>query len=160
MKQKIRTNKVWVAYKEVVLALRLLLVAVFFVGANKDFSKPQQDKARQFIDAGADIVLGGHPHVTQSMEIYKNKPIFYSLGNFVFDQVSYDKVQQGLAVGTVFNKDKLEFYIFPMQNKNFQVNFADKENRDIILKWLSDKAVASDNIKKQIISGKIIINIH
>lgn len=37
------------------------------------------------IDAGADIVVGGHPHVTQGAEIYRGRPIIYSLGNFVFD---------------------------------------------------------------------------
>ena len=36
------------------------------------------------IDSGADIVIGSHPHVTQNIEIYNNKPIFYSLGNFLF----------------------------------------------------------------------------
>jgi poly-gamma-glutamate capsule biosynthesis protein CapA/YwtB (metallophosphatase superfamily) len=37
------------------------------------------------IDAGADVVVGGHPHVTQGAEYYKGKLIVYSLGNFVFD---------------------------------------------------------------------------
>lgn len=44
------------------------------------------DLAHQLIDAGADIIHGHHPHVLQPIEIYKNKPIFYSLGNFIFDQ--------------------------------------------------------------------------
>jgi len=38
------------------------------------------------VDAGADIIHGHHPHVLQKTEIYQNKPIFYSLGNFIFDQ--------------------------------------------------------------------------
>jgi len=42
--------------------------------------------AHQFIDAGVDIIHGHHPHVLQQTEIYQNKPIFYSLGNFIFDQ--------------------------------------------------------------------------
>ncbi len=42
--------------------------------------------AHQMIDAGADIIHGHHPHVLQNTEIYKNKPIYYSLGNFIFDQ--------------------------------------------------------------------------
>jgi hypothetical protein len=40
------------------------------------------------IDAGADAVVGGHPHVTQDVEQYRGKPVFYSLGNFVFDSFS------------------------------------------------------------------------
>ena len=45
----------------------------------------QRQLARRMIDAGADAVVGGHPHVTQDIEIYQGKPVIYSLGNFVFD---------------------------------------------------------------------------
>ena len=47
----------------------------------KDYQKTM---GRQYIDAGADLVVGSHPHVLQEMEIYNGKPIVYSLGNFVF----------------------------------------------------------------------------
>lgn len=40
--------------------------------------------ARQCIDEGADVVIGHGPHVLQGMEMYKGKPIFYGLGNFIF----------------------------------------------------------------------------
>jgi poly-gamma-glutamate synthesis protein (capsule biosynthesis protein) len=50
------------------------------------YPSPDQIRiGRKLVDAGADIILGGHPHVTQSYEVYKNRPIFYSLGNFIFD---------------------------------------------------------------------------
>ena len=45
----------------------------------------QKTFARKMIDAGADAVVGGHPHVTQGVDSYKGKLIVYSLGNFVFD---------------------------------------------------------------------------
>jgi poly-gamma-glutamate capsule biosynthesis protein CapA/YwtB (metallophosphatase superfamily) len=45
----------------------------------------QRRLARLMIDAGADAVVGGHPHVTQGTEIYRGKPVIYSLGNFLFD---------------------------------------------------------------------------
>jgi len=45
----------------------------------------QRELARKLIDAGADAVIGAHPHVTQGAEMYRGKPIIYSLGNFVFD---------------------------------------------------------------------------
>ena len=50
----------------------------------------QQAMARRFIDAGADAVIGGHAHLTQGIEWYKDHPIVYSLGNFVFDYFPYD----------------------------------------------------------------------
>lgn len=51
-------------------------------------SSRQRQLARLMIDAGADAVVGGHPHVTQNVEQYQGKPIIYSLGNFVFDGFS------------------------------------------------------------------------
>ena len=45
----------------------------------------QRQLARRMVDAGADLVVGGHPHVTQGAEYYRGKLIVYSLGNFVFD---------------------------------------------------------------------------
>ncbi|CAH0289663.1 Capsule biosynthesis protein CapA [Peribacillus sp. Bi96] len=46
----------------------------------------QTDLAKAVIDAGADIIIGHHPHVLQSFDVYKDGIIFYSLGNFIFDQ--------------------------------------------------------------------------
>lgn len=46
--------------------------------------KQEIELAKKLVDAGVDIVMGHHPHVLQGIEIYKDKPIFYSLGNFVF----------------------------------------------------------------------------
>ncbi len=48
-------------------------------------SSRQRQLARLMIDAGADAIVGAHPHVTQGVESYRGKPIVYSLGNFVFD---------------------------------------------------------------------------
>lgn len=44
----------------------------------------QKELAHAMIDAGADIVIGHHPHVLQGIEFYKDKPILYSVGNFIF----------------------------------------------------------------------------
>ena len=55
-------------------------------GVEKD-EKPQEYQrtlGQQYINAGADLVIGAHPHVLQGIEYYKGKPIVYSLGNFVF----------------------------------------------------------------------------
>jgi poly-gamma-glutamate capsule biosynthesis protein CapA/YwtB (metallophosphatase superfamily) len=45
----------------------------------------QREFARRMLDAGADMIVGAHPHVTQGAEIYRGKPIIYSLGNFLFN---------------------------------------------------------------------------
>ncbi len=61
-------------------------------------------KAKQFIDVGADLILGGHPHVVQPSEEYKGKKIYYSLGNFIFDQYWSEETMQGLAVEILLEK--------------------------------------------------------
>ncbi len=55
----------------------------------------QQMAARRAVDAGADLVLGHHPHVLQPTEMYGGKLIVYSLGNFVFDIDNYDSARDG-----------------------------------------------------------------
>lgn len=64
-----------------------------------------QTLAHQFIDSGADAIIGSHPHVVQQSEIYQGKHIFYSLGNFVFDQYFMPETQQGLLVQLNINPD-------------------------------------------------------
>lgn len=68
----------------------------------------QKEFARAAIDAGADMVFGHHPHVVQGTEIYKDKTIIYSLGNFVFDQPWSRETQQGLIAKLKFTGKKLE----------------------------------------------------
>jgi poly-gamma-glutamate synthesis protein (capsule biosynthesis protein) len=63
-----------------------------------------RQKAKQFIDAGADLVLGGHPHAVQNSEEYKGKMIFYSLGNFIFDQYFSQQTMEGLGVEVLLEK--------------------------------------------------------
>jgi hypothetical protein len=58
----------------------------------------KQETYRKFIDAGADIVVGDHPHATQEMEYYKGKMIVYSLGNFIFDQQYNSTVTNAIAL--------------------------------------------------------------
>jgi poly-gamma-glutamate synthesis protein (capsule biosynthesis protein) len=67
----------------------------------------QRQLARAMIDAGADLVVGGHPHVTQGAETYKGKPIIYSLGNFVFDGFDALPNRQGWLLNLTLGKDTL-----------------------------------------------------
>lgn len=67
--------------------------------------------AHEFIDAGADLIIGSHPHVVQDKEEYQGKMIYYSLGNFIFDQYFSLEVKRGLAVKAKINlaDKKMEF---------------------------------------------------
>lgn len=78
-----------------------ILVVSFHFG--NEYSLPSDRQillAHSAIDSGADIVVGHHPHVMQRIEEYKGKPIFYSLGNYIFDQYFSVHTMRGM-VGTV-----------------------------------------------------------
>ena len=64
----------------------------------------QRQLARTMIDAGADAVIGGHPHQVQDTERYRGKPVFYSLGNFVFDGFSDPVNNRGWALRLELDK--------------------------------------------------------
>lgn len=65
----------------------------------------QTDNMRYAIDCGADLVIGHHPHVIQGIEIYKNRTIFYSLGNFCYGgnrkprTIEYPALIAGIEMG-------------------------------------------------------------
>jgi poly-gamma-glutamate synthesis protein (capsule biosynthesis protein) len=65
----------------------------------------QRALARLMIDAGADAVIGSHPHVTQDVETYRGKPIVYSLGNFVFDGFSDEDNNTGWLLHLELDRD-------------------------------------------------------
>lgn len=64
--------------------------------------------AHSAIDAGADLIIGSHPHWVQTNELYKGRPIYYSLGNFVFDQEWSAETKKGLAVRFTYRGELLE----------------------------------------------------
>lgn len=69
----------------------------------------QRALAKRYIDAGADLVIGSHPHVLQGIEYYKGKPIFYSLGNFVFGS----SIPKTMLVQAEFSGDSLDLKLIP-----------------------------------------------
>lgn len=117
-----------------------------------------QKMAHEFIDGGADLVLGAHPHVIEPIEIYKNKAIFYSLGNFVFDQnFSYDTTH-GLAVGVTIYRDKVEYELIPISIPNSQPRIAGESDRKKILDEISKNSVVSEEVKSEILTGTFMIH--
>ncbi|BBE30173.1 hypothetical protein OSSY52_03140 [Tepiditoga spiralis] len=95
-----------------------VFVYLHFVLENKTLiHKEEQKIARKIIDYGADVLIGGHSHVPKGFEIYNNKPIIYSLGNFIF---GYNSKNWGNnLVSTIeLNKNKIsEIKIYPILSK-------------------------------------------
>lgn len=75
----------------------------------------QKEFARAAIDAGADMVVGHHPHWPQIFEFYQNKPIIYSLGNFVFDQMWSEETREGLLLQATWQNDLKRLELIPIK---------------------------------------------
>lgn len=63
----------------------------------------QRQWALQMVEAGADVIAGHHPHWVQEVARVNSRPVYYSLGNFVFDQMWSEKTRQGLVVRLTFD---------------------------------------------------------
>ncbi len=78
--------------------------------------KETVDLMRGLIDAGADVVIGHHPHVARPIEIYNGKPIFYSLGNFAFWQpFSFETQHSFLTKLTLDRQAGLSYEVIPVK---------------------------------------------
>jgi len=75
--------------------------------------------AHSFIDAGAEVVIGSHPHIVQEHEVYAGKHIYYSLGNFLFDQYWNKEVRRGLLLKITFTPEgSSSIEEIPIDNQN------------------------------------------
>ncbi len=121
----------------------------------KFVTKTQIDTAHAFIDAGADLILGSHPHVIEPVEVYKGKVIFYSLGNFIFDQSNNGPTSEGLSVGIAISEHEVIYYLFPLTIRMAQASLMPYKERGILLADIALRSEGEDDIKTQIKIGKI-----
>jgi poly-gamma-glutamate synthesis protein (capsule biosynthesis protein) len=86
----------------------LVIVSMHFGEEYQASPTPEKKALAQlFIDAGADLVVGHHPHVAQPVEKYKSGYIAYSLGNFVFDQDFSEETMEGLLLKVIVENKKI-----------------------------------------------------
>ncbi len=111
----------------------------------------QRDMARTYIDAGADLVVGSHPHVLQGIEYYKDVPIVYSLGNFLFhptiDRTAVLKV-------TVDEKGQLALTMIPAKASASNTYVADGEAGNKILSYLESISYDVDIDEQGVVTPK------
>lgn len=75
----------------------------------------QRTLAKGYIDAGADLIIGAHPHILQGFEYYKNVPICYSLGNYLFG----NRTDETILLNAVFDKNEnLSIELIPCKRIN------------------------------------------
>ena len=109
------------------------------------FVADQQSLGHQYIDAGADLVIGDHPHCLQGIEYYKGVPIFYSLGNFWFNSKTRDT---GLVEADISDEGLLEFRFVPCLQKGCRTTLvtdaAERRRVFDFLEGISANAVIDD----------------
>jgi poly-gamma-glutamate capsule biosynthesis protein CapA/YwtB (metallophosphatase superfamily)/uncharacterized membrane protein (UPF0127 family) len=130
---EVRENKIGVAVannnlseiiKKAKEKVDILIVSFHWGEEYKKIANERQRKlAKIVVDSGADLVIAHHPHVIQDIEKYKEKFIFYSLGNFIFDQNFSKETMTGGGVEVYIRSKKIEniyfrkFYL----NNDFQI---------------------------------------
>jgi poly-gamma-glutamate synthesis protein (capsule biosynthesis protein) len=119
-------------------------------------SRAQADFAELLVELGVDVIIGHHPHVTQDIRLVGDVPVFYSLGNFIFDQYFSADVQEGLVLGLTIKADSYIFDLFPhYQCVRSTPCFMDDTKRAAYLGALADRSELA--LRSQIMAEKLVI---
>jgi poly-gamma-glutamate capsule biosynthesis protein CapA/YwtB (metallophosphatase superfamily) len=104
------------AVRDAAASSDLVLVMIHWGVELETRPRPYQvHQAHRMIDAGADVILGAHPHVLQPMETYRGRPIFYSLGNFVWPRISKAAAATAVAEVTVAPDGTIRARMIPVE---------------------------------------------
>jgi hypothetical protein len=115
-------------------------------------------QAHQLVDAGADLIIGTHPHVIQTIEDYQGKRIYYSLGNFIFDQYFSPEVRRGQLVQLSLEKqpaqEDLEQPQIAASFKEFEVLMTSNQPVELIksARQSDEETSAEDQTLKELIN--------
>lgn len=113
--------------------------------------------AKELIDNGADCIMGHHPHVLQGIEFYKDRPIVYSLGNFIFGTKS-ERTAQTMIFNMEINKDGImNTSITPGTIKVGKPVISEGEDKEKIINLINE--LSSDWDTKILKDSNIIGNI-
>jgi gamma-polyglutamate biosynthesis protein CapA len=162
--QLVAMNATWPTFKEAealdVIRKAALKGPVFVTihwGAEYAGTAKEEERtwAHNFIDAGASAVIGHHPHVVQDVEIYRGRPIFYSLGNFIFDQYFSKETQEGLAVKIELGTEAITYRLFPYHIRRSQPVLMEEDEAKLFLHALAEKS--SENLRNGIERGEIAL---
>lgn len=95
----------------------------------------QINMAKAYIEAGADMVIGSHPHVVQGIEYYLGKPIIYSLGNFIFGNT----IKEGMLLKADYTKENnLLISLVPFTSPEFQLQEMEIQEKSNFFQYIED----------------------
>jgi Bacterial capsule synthesis protein PGA_cap len=118
----------------------------------------QKDLAAKLIDLGADLIIGHHPHVVQEIGLINNVPVFYSLGNYIFDQYFSVPVQTGLMLNLSFTEVGVSVKLLPTTSiaSLSQPRLMSDVESELFLKELAKNS--TPNIRPQVENGVLDLN--
>ena len=114
-------------------------IIIVYLHYGNEYSRSPNDNqikiSHELINDGADIVIGSHAHVTQGVEMYNGKPIFYNLGNFIFDQ-SNPATHISYFLNLDLVEDNCTVTLYPTYISNYLPNFMDAESGKALINGL------------------------
>ena len=114
-------------------------IVIVYLHYGNEYSRSPNDNqikiSHELINDGADIVIGSHAHVTQGVEMYNGKPIFYNLGNFIFDQ-SNPATHISYFLNLDLVEDNCTVTLYPTYISNYLPNFMDAESGKALINGL------------------------
>jgi hypothetical protein len=120
-------------------------------------SAKQRKLAEVLIASGADVIIGHHPHVVQGVEIIDDVPVFYSLGNFIFDQYFSPAVQTGLVLNFILDEEP-RIKLLPVSSLESKARpyYMNASSSEDFLHSLGERS--STKIKEEILTGTILLS--
>ena len=120
-------------------------------------SLQQEAMAKEWISWGADLIIGSHPHVVQDAQEINNVPVFYSLGNLLFDQTFSKETQEGLIIAGKITKEEIQIIPLPTKQINLKPELVQGDQKTkIIDKYINDLGI-TDQKSSDTELGSIII---
>ncbi len=116
--------------------MRVIIMPHWGIEYFNHHTQDQEEAAHGWVDAGADMVIGSHPHVIEDAQLYKGIPIIYSLGNLLFDQNFSRATQEGLLIGGKFTNEGLIFFALPVRSIKYQPQLITGQRKKEILNSL------------------------
>lgn len=117
----------------------------------------QLETGKQYLDAGADVIVGSHSHCLQGMEYYNGKPIIYSLGNYWFNNKTLDSMLLQLHFSGDSNSQSLEVSMVPAIQSGSTVSIVkDEAEQERIFKHVEKISINVDIDKNGVVTEKSI----
>ena len=136
--------------KEVKLESDYVITIIHFgKEGSHELEKEQIDVAKKSIDAGASVVVGHHAHTLQGVEIYKDKPIIYNLGDFIFNSESEETAMFQIKLDQDGNMD---YYLIPALQQNCYTKFLKDNDKQKLINKINSWSINAKILE----DGKII----